>query len=144
MEVRLACAGVVDLVELDTSHFKGNAPGWASLGSDGGGLLARTALQPDTRHRLAVPGGPVAGQVRLDVYPDGGMARLRVLGRPTATARAALADRFLRLLPEPQLTDLLRAAGLPPDEAARRAEARTGLDDLPSSARGLFRLHLSR
>ena len=141
--VRLACAGAVEVVELDTSHFVGNAPGWAALSYEGGDLLARTALQPDTRHHFAVPGDPVAGQVRLDIYPDGGMARLRVLGRPTATARAALADRFLRLLPEPQLTGLLRAAGLPPDEAARRAEARTGLDDLPSSARGLFRLHLS-
>ena len=131
------------MVELDTSHFVGNAPGWAALSFEGGDLLARTALQPDTRHRFAVPGDPVAGQVRLDIYPDGGMARLRVLGRPTATARAALADRFLRLLPEPQLAGLLRAAGLPPDEAARRAEARAGLDDLPPSARGLFRLHLS-
>ena len=97
-------------------------------------------LQPDTRHRFAVPGGPVAGQVRLDIYPDGGMARLRVFGRPTAAARATLADRFLRLLPEPQLAGLLRAAGLPPDEAARRAAARDGLDDLPPSVREELRL----
>src|SRR5207244_1843827 len=83
--------------------------------------LPRTALQPDTRHRFAVPGGPVTSQVRLDIYPDGGMARLRVLGRPTVEARAALAERFLRLLPEPQLAGLLRAAGLPAAEAARRA-----------------------
>src|SRR3984957_13391055 len=93
--VRLACAGSVEVVELDTSHFVGNAPGWAALGSDGGDLVERTALQPDTRHRFAVPGGPVAGQVRLDVYPDGGMARLRVLGTPTQAARAALAARVL-------------------------------------------------
>jgi allantoicase len=140
VEVRLACAGSVELVELDTSHFVGNAPGWAALGSDGGDLLARTALQPDTRHRFAVPGGPVAGQVRLDVYPDGGMARLRVFGRPAAAARAALAGRFLWLLPEPQLAGLLRAAGLPRDEAARRAAARDGLDDLPPSVREQLRL----
>src|SRR5579859_5430615 len=119
--VRLACTGAVEMVELDTSHFVGNAPGWAALRYDDGDLLPRTALQPDTRHRFAVPGGPVAGQVRLDVYPDGGMARLRVFGRPTAQARSALADRFLRLLPEPQLASLLRAAGLPPGEAGRRA-----------------------
>ena len=130
VEVRLACAGTVEVVELDTSHFVGNAPGWATLGSDGGDLLPRTALQPDTRHRFAVPGGPVTEQVRLDIYPDGGMARLRVTGRPTAQARSALAERFLRLLPEPQLACLLRAAGLPADEAARRAGARTGLDAL--------------
>src|SRR2546430_7666583 len=120
VEVRLACAGSVEVVELDTSHFVGNAPGWATLGGDGPGdgpagdgpagdgpagdgraLLPRTALQPDTRHRFAVPGGPVTGQVRLDIYPDGGMARLRVTGRATAQARAALAERFPRPLPRP-------------------------------------------
>ncbi len=151
VEVRLACAGSVEVVELDTSHFVGNAPGWATLGGDGPGggpgggtaLLRRTALQPDTRHRFAVPGGPVTGQVRLDIYPDGGMARLRVLGRPTAEARAGLAERFLRALPGPQLAGLLRAAGLPPGEAARQAEARPGLDGLPAAARELFRLQLS-
>ncbi len=141
VEVRLACAGSVEVVELDTSHFVGNAPGWATLsGVTAGSSLPRTALQPDTRHRFAVPGGPVTGQVRLDIYPDGGMARLRVLGRPTAEARAALAERFLRVLPEPQLAGLLRAAGLPPAEAARRAETRAGLDSLPPAARELFRL----
>ena len=156
--VRLACAGAVEVVELDTSHFVGNAPGWATLSGEGpggegpggegpaggdGALLPRTALQPDTRHRFAVPGAPVTGQVRLDIYPDGGMARLRVLGRPTTEARAGLAERFLRLLPEPQLAGLLRAAGLPAGEAARRAGARAGLpalDGLPAAARELFRL----
>jgi allantoicase len=139
VEVRLACAGSVEVVELDTSHFVGNAPGWAALGYDGGDLVARTALQPDTRHRFAVPGGPVARQVRLDIYPDGGMARLRVFGTPTPEARAALADRFLGLLPGPQLAALLRAAGLPPGEATRRAEAWAGLTDLPSPAHEQFR-----
>ena len=138
--VKLACAGSVEVVELDTSHFVGNAPGWATLGYDGGDLIARTALQPDTRHRFAVPGGPVAEQLRLDVYPDGGMARLRVFGVPTPQARAALADRFLRLLPGPQLAGILRAAGLQPDEAARRAGARAGLADLPPAEHGRFRL----
>ena len=138
--VRLACAGSVEVVELDTSHFVGNAPGWATLGYDGGLLLDRTALQPDTRHRFAVAGSPVAGQVRLDVYPDGGMARLRVFGTPTLAGRAALADRFLRLLPGPQLTSLLRAAGLDADEAARRAGSRGGLADLPPGAGESFRV----
>jgi allantoicase len=138
--VRLACAGSVEVVELDTSHFVGNAPGWAALGYDGGELIARTRLQPDTRHRIAIQGGPVAEQVRLDVYPDGGLARLRVFGPPTQAARAALADRFLRLLPEPQLAGLLRAAGRPPDEAGRLASARTGLEGLPPAGYAQFRL----
>ena len=142
VEVRLACAGSVEVVELDTSHFVGNAPGWATLSADGGDLLPRTALQPDTRHRFAVPGGPVTGQVRLDIYPDGGMARLRVLGRPTAAAREALADRFLRLLPESQLAGLLRAAGLL-QAGGLPAGGLDVLDGLPPEVRALFRLSLS-
>ncbi len=138
--VRLACAGSVEVVELDTSHFVGNAPGWAALGYDGGDLIERTRLQPDTRHRFAVASGPVAEQVRLDIYPDGGMARLRVLGTPTKAAREALADRFLRLLPQAQLAVLLQLAGLPPDEAGRRARARTGLAGLPPAGYEQFRL----
>ena len=103
-------------------------------------LTCRGRLQPDTRHRFAVAGGPVAEQVRLDVYPDGGMARLRVFGVPTAEARATLADRFLRLLPGSQLSALLSAAGLPPDESARRARSRAGLADLPPEAHEQFRI----
>jgi allantoicase len=136
--VRLACPGTVEVIELDTSHFVGNAPGWASLSSDAACLLPRTALQPDTRHRFAVPGGPVAGRVHLDVYPDGGMARLRVLGRPTPAARTALADRFLGLLPGPQFAALLEAAGLPPADVAGLAGSRPGLAGLPAPVRAMF------
>ncbi len=136
--VRLACAGSVEVAELDTSHFVGNAPGWATLrGSGGSDLVPRAALQPDTRHRFAVPGSPVAEEVRLDIYPDGGMARLRVLGRPTSAARAELAARFLRLLPEAQLASLLEAAGLPAAEAGRIVAAG---GDLPPVLRERLRL----
>jgi allantoicase len=34
--------------------------------------------------------GTEATQVRLDIYPDGGMARLRVLGTPTSDGLAHL------------------------------------------------------
>jgi allantoicase len=93
--VRLGLPGTVRLAELDTSHFKGNAPGWARLSAtastmestdpssaDWVELLPRTRLQPDTRHRFLVEAGPVATHVRLDIYPDGGMARLRLHGSP--------------------------------------------------------------
>jgi allantoicase len=87
--VRLGLPGVVRLAELDTSHFKGNAPGWASLtgfadGAEPFPLLARTRLQPDTRHRFVLPATASASSVRLDIYPDGGMARLRLLGTPAS------------------------------------------------------------
>jgi allantoicase len=100
VEVRLACEGVVWVAELDTTWFIGNAPGAASLSArpaGGGGwqpLLARTPLQPDTRHRFVVGAATPATEVRLDVYPDGGMARLRLQGAPTAAGLAALRDRW--------------------------------------------------
>jgi allantoicase len=94
--VRLAAPGVVRLAELDTTHFKGNAPGAAALsGVDARSaaiedraawapLLERTALQPDTRHRFLIPRPEEVTHVRLDIYPDGGMARMRLFGELTA------------------------------------------------------------
>ena len=72
--------------EIDTSYFLGNSPGAARLTgrTDDGTeleLLPRTALLPDTRHRFAI--APIAAsveQVRLTIYPDGGLARLRLYG----------------------------------------------------------------
>ena len=47
----------------------------------GSTLLPRTDLLPDTRHRFVVEDAPPATHVRLDAFPDGGMARLRLHGR---------------------------------------------------------------
>ncbi|WP_244871728.1 allantoicase [Catellatospora sp. TT07R-123] len=95
VRVRLAAPGVPALIELDTSHFKGNAPGWAALtGPDGEQLLPRTRLQPDTRHRFRPAIAAPVDEVLLDVYPDGGMARLRVHGALTPDGLARLAKTW--------------------------------------------------
>jgi allantoicase len=79
--VRLAAKGRVRRIEIDTSYFVGNAPGWASVtGDDDVVLVPKTRLQPDTRHHFAVDEAEPVSQVRLDVFPDGGVARLRVHG----------------------------------------------------------------
>jgi allantoicase len=104
----LAAAGVVTLVEIDTTHFIGNAPGEARLlGAVGDSadaspsahrwaeVLPRVRLQADTRHQFLVePAEPVT-HVRLEVFPDGGLARLRVLGELTAESMASLHARYL-------------------------------------------------
>ena len=99
VDVTLACEGTVTLAELDTSWFLGNAPGAASLtGTTAGGddvvLLPVTPLQPDTRHRFVLPGDTGVTRVRMDVFPDGGMARLRLWGRPTDDGIDALRRRW--------------------------------------------------
>lgn len=99
VDVQLACEGVVTLAELDTSWFLGNAPGAAALTgrtADGAevDLLPRTRLQPDTRHRFVLGAVPGVVAVRLHVFPDGGMARLRLWGRATEAGRAQLQRAF--------------------------------------------------
>jgi allantoicase len=96
--VRLAAPAVLTFADLDTSHFKGNAPGSARLlgtvdQRDWFEILPRTALRPDTRHRFPLTADRPATHVRLDIYPDGGMARLRLLGRPD---RDVLEENFRR------------------------------------------------
>lgn len=79
--VGLAGRGRVRRLEIDTSYFVGNAPGWARVtGSSDVELVGRVALQPDTRHHFVVTNDAPVDTVRLDVYPDGGIARLRVWG----------------------------------------------------------------
>ncbi|HEX2074064.1 MAG TPA: allantoicase [Geodermatophilus sp.] len=135
VEVSLACEGVVTLAELDTTWFLGNAPGTASLtgaGPDGEvELLPRTRLQPDTRHRFVVDGAPGVQRVRLDVFPDGGMARLRLWGRPTAAGRAALGRRWFDALPDVPALEVLGAIGVPPAVAGPLVGSRPLPEDLP-------------
>jgi len=130
VSVRLAAAGTVRLAELDTSHFKGNAPGWASLSGcdlrvseEWFELLGRTRLQPDTRHRFRLA-TPEVTHVRMDVYPDGGMARLRLHGSLTAAGRTELVCRWFNQLPAGQAVAVLAEAGTPHDETMELVASR--------------------
>lgn len=96
--VRLAAKGRVRRIEVDTSHFKGNFPESCSLEAcDAAGqvvddttapglpwreVLPRVRLQAHTRHTFADALKDAGGvtHVRFQIYPDGGVARLRVYG----------------------------------------------------------------
>jgi allantoicase len=115
---RLAAPGVVQHVEVDTSYFVGNAPGWVSLSTAADEsvdestvwtpILERTAVQPDTRHRYLVSsaGPDPATHVRLDVYPDGGLSRLRVHGTLPSASLETARRRWWDHLPEHHRTVL--------------------------------------
>jgi allantoicase len=97
----LAGEGQVLAVEVDTSCFLANAPGWFELvGGAGEPIMPRTRLQPDTRHRYRLPPGPPVTRVRINVYPDGGLARLRLVGRLTPAGQDAVALRWFNALPD--------------------------------------------
>jgi len=46
-------------------------------------ILPTTELQPDTRHRFRVHDERPITEARLDIHPDGGMARVRLFGKLT-------------------------------------------------------------
>jgi allantoicase len=104
--IRLAGHGEINLAEIDTSWFRGNQPDTASLqtldASTGASLtdedawhnlLPEVRLLPDTPHRFRVYGEP-ATHVRLKIFPDGGVARLRLYGSLTEQGLAAMWRRW--------------------------------------------------
>ncbi|MFG2193504.1 allantoicase [Streptomyces sp. NPDC048639] len=113
--VRYALSGQAEIraVEIDTAYLKGNAAGWAAvwvLDATGGAdpsdheaaawteLLPRTRLQPDTLHRFVLDApAPAATHVRIDIFPDGGIARLRLHGSLTEEGARRLAARHASL-----------------------------------------------
>jgi allantoicase len=110
--VRLGMRGAVHRLVVDTSHFKGNAPGWVSadLSEDGttwARAVERVPVSPHEKNTVGMDGS--AGRyLRLSIHPDGGLARLRVLGRPDRDAAGGkrlvyvnslfdgMAERFFR------------------------------------------------
>jgi len=93
--IALGRPGILTRIDVDTTHFKGNYPDSCSidgaylpndrdLGSaEWRGLVGKTALQADHCHSFTPSDSerPLS-HVRLNIFPDGGVARLRVFGRP--------------------------------------------------------------
>jgi allantoicase len=93
--IRLGRAGTIRRIEVDTRHFKGNAPGACSLDAfrepgethetpDWRILMPKTLLQPHARHTFEkeVKAIGAVTHVRFNIFPDGGVGRLRLFGRP--------------------------------------------------------------
>jgi allantoicase len=103
--LRLGAPGSVGLIEVDTNHFKGNCPDTCSIegifapnaaltelvdpSAAWRGVLGESKLTPHTRHFFReeiVQRGPFT-HVRLSIYPDGGVSRLRIYGRRSEGTR---------------------------------------------------------
>jgi allantoicase len=89
--IKLGHAGVIRGVDIDTSHFTGNFPPAASLQAchadqiddetEWTTLVDIMELQGDSQHFIAVDNDRVWTHLRLNIFPDGGIARLRVYGQ---------------------------------------------------------------
>jgi allantoicase len=95
--VQLGLRGIVKQVDIDTNHFLGNHPPFASLDavcltngfpSDAGAvealpwmpILSQSSLNPGSQNLFAITSDQTWTHVRLNIIPDGGVARLRVYG----------------------------------------------------------------
>jgi allantoicase len=120
--VKLAALGTVSQVVIDTKHFKGNYPDTVALdglnwpdaplpalvdSSAWTEIVPRFETGPDTSHlKDALNQGPWT-HVRLRIYPDGGVSRLRVFGVPVdggaleprvEALNAMTADQFIEVM----------------------------------------------
>jgi allantoicase len=100
--VRLGVPGVIRVVDVDTTSFTGNHPvgcrveacgveGYPSpeelMNADWVEIVAETELAGDRSNVLRVESDVRFTHVRLTIWPDGGVGRLRVWGRAVADPR---------------------------------------------------------
>src|SRR5262249_52350947 len=113
--LKLGVPGVIKKIEVNTAHFKGNFPDSCSLEVCNAAagtadaflaaphvwreLLPQTKLKADHVHTFQkLPNVGPATHVRFNIYPDGGVSRLRLFGRPvSARGNGAAIKRFNNL-----------------------------------------------
>ena len=94
--IQLATSGKISGVDIDTNFFLGNHPPFASMDACSVSLgfdftqpdakvewkeiLPKSSLQPGTQNFYEIADKNVYSYLRLNIYPDGGVARLKVYG----------------------------------------------------------------
>lgn len=92
--IQLATSGKIQGVDIDTNHFLGNHPPFASIeatiiqhGSDINiekagwkEILPKSPLKAGSQNFYGIEDQGIYTHLRLNIYPDGGVARLKVYG----------------------------------------------------------------
>ena len=94
--LKLAHKGTVDRIVVDTCHFKGNYPDSCSIeccvsdnddaviaGAEWQTLLPQQKLSADNEHEFVqeINKQNAVTHIRLNIFPDGGISRLRIFGK---------------------------------------------------------------
>jgi allantoicase len=119
--VALGAAGQVVGFDIDTHHFNGNHPAFASVdgvsASRGASyeellraswreLLSPAALAPTAQNLFVAEHAPPVTHLRLNIHPDGGVARFRAYGRVQPSWQPPELDAESRPHVAPGLVDL--------------------------------------
>jgi allantoicase len=92
--IQLATPGKIHNVDIDTNHFLGNHPPHASIDARNIStnenidfdtvawkqILPKSSLQPGSQNLYDISDQNIYTHLRLNIYPDGGVARLKVYG----------------------------------------------------------------
>jgi len=89
--VKLGASGIIRGVDVDTNHFLGNHPPHCSIeacfskqedAADGSWveILSKSPLDPGSQHFFEIDNTSQFTHVKLHIFPDGGVARLKVYG----------------------------------------------------------------
>ena len=110
--VKLGVKGVIRGFDVDTSHFTGNYPPAVSIetcvsvsdevealkAAAWTEILPATPLGPNSHHLLECVSQEAWTHLRVNIYPDGGIARLRVYGRPVGKLESLTGDELVDLV----------------------------------------------
>jgi allantoicase len=110
--VKLGVKGVIRGFDVDTSHFVGNYPPAVSIEATVADsddvevlktaqwteILQPSSLGPSRHHLLESTSKAAWTHLRVNIFPDGGIARLRVYGQPTGGLEQAQADQLVDLI----------------------------------------------
>jgi len=108
--IKLGIPGVIRGVDIDTSHFTGNYPPAASIDACVAtndvpddeaqwlALLPQTPLQGNSHHWQVIDDDNSYTHLRLNIFPDGGIARLRIFGEVKPDWTQVADDEVLDLL----------------------------------------------
>ncbi|KAJ7680563.1 galactose-binding domain-like protein [Mycena polygramma] len=106
--IQLGTSGSISGFDVDTSHFNGNeAPAvsvdvLSGLPSEAPGkedprwveVLPKQSMNPNSRHLFRIPETSGVNFVKLNMYPDGGIARFRVYGKVIPVHPQDIAEAF--------------------------------------------------
>ena len=106
--IKLGKPGRISKVDIDTSHFSGNHPAQASLqacysnkripgkNSRWITILKKKTTKATSHHFFSIKNKSVFTHIKLNIYPDGGVARLRIYGS-IATEKINFGKKIINL-----------------------------------------------
>jgi len=89
--LKLGRPGIIEKVDVDTSHFNGNQPAMVSIEGANSNLektnhlkwqplLSKKNTKANSHHYFTVNSKKIFTHIKFNIYPDGGVARLKLYG----------------------------------------------------------------